>query len=49
MADWAMRAYDIVTLRRVVKILADLLAQMVRDPGESAPQADETARQWNRR
>lgn len=48
LADEAMKCYDAGGLRTVVRSLAELVAQIVKDAGESAPQADHTARQWNR-
>jgi hypothetical protein len=48
LADEAMKCYDAGGLRHVVRSLGELVAQIVKDAGESAPQADHTARQWNR-
>lgn len=52
LAGAAMRCYETGGLRHVVRQLAELLAQVVRDaePGTetTASQADEAARQWNR-
>lgn len=43
----ARRCYDITTLRRVVAELALMVAELTAT-GESAPQADEAAKRWNR-